>query len=48
MLLFMTVSMITPLDSTLIHIVLCLVGGILFAIGFGACSRVILRRTALV
>ena len=48
MLLFMTVSMITPLGSTAINAVLCAVGGALFAFGLGAVSRVILKRTALV
>ena len=48
MLLFMMVSMITPLSSTLINVVLCLAGGLLFAIGLGALSCVILKKTALV
>ena len=48
MLLFMTVSMITPLGSTAINAVLCAAGGALFAFGLGAVSRVILKRTALV
>ena len=48
MLLFMMVSMITPLGSTIINVVLCAVGGILFAFGLGAISRVILKKTSLV
>ena len=48
MLLFMMVSMITPLSSTLINVVLCLAGGLLFAVGLGALSCVILKKTALV
>ncbi|MBQ8311560.1 MAG: ABC transporter permease subunit [Clostridia bacterium] len=48
MLLFMMVSMITPLNSTLINVALCLVGGLLFALGLGAISRVVLKKTSLV
>lgn len=48
MLLFMMVSMITPLTSTAINVILCAVGGALFAIGLGAISNVILKKTSLV
>ena len=48
MLLFMTVSMITPLESTFINLLLCLVGGVLFAIGLGALSNTVLKKTSLV
>ena len=48
MLLFMTVSLITPLESTVINALLTLVGGLLFAVGLGAISRVILKKTSLV
>jgi len=48
MLLFMTVSLITPLGSTLLNVALCLVGGALFALGLGAISRVVLKKTSLV
>lgn len=48
MLLFMMVSMITPLNSGVIHVVLCLAGGITFAVGLGAVSKVVLKRTHLV
>ena len=48
MILFMMVSMITPLASTPIHVVLCAVGGSLFAFGLGAISRIILKKTSLV
>ena len=48
MLLFMMVSMITPLASTVINVALCAVGGALFAFGLGAISRAILRKTSLV
>ena len=48
MLLFMMVSMITPLGSTIINVVLCAVGGTLFAFGLGAISKVVLKKTSLV
>ncbi|MGN0477972.1 MAG: ABC transporter permease [Hominenteromicrobium sp.] len=48
MLLFMMVSMITPLDSGMMNVTLCLLGGVLFAVGLGAVSRVILKKTSLV
>ena len=48
MLLFMTVSLITPLSATPLHAALCLAGGILFAVGLGRYSKKILNTTALV
>lgn len=48
MLLFMTVSMITPLGSTAVHVLLCLVGGILFATGLGFAGKKVLQKTSLV
>ncbi len=48
MLLFMMVSVITPLGSTLINVALCAAGGALFALGLGAISRVVLKKTSLV
>ena len=48
MLLFMMVSMITPLDSTLMHVLLCAAGGAMFSFGLGAVSNVIMKKTALV
>lgn len=48
MLLFMMVSMITPLGSTVINVALCAAGGALFALGFGAMSKVVLKKTSLV
>jgi len=48
MLLFMMVSMITPLGSTIINVVLCAAGGALFAFGLGAISKVVLKKTSLV
>ena len=48
MLLFMMVSMITPLNSTIINVVLCAVGGALFAFGLGMVSKAVLKKTSLV
>lgn len=48
MLLFMMVSMITPLGSTMLNVVLCLAGGILFAFGLGIASNQVLKKTSLV
>ncbi|MBQ7321511.1 MAG: ABC transporter permease [Clostridia bacterium] len=48
MLLFMTVSMITPLSATALHVALCPAGGVLFASGLGAISKAVLEKTALV
>ncbi len=48
MLLFMMVSMITPLGSTLMNVILCLAGGVLFSAGLGAISTKILAKTSLV
>ena len=48
MLLFMMVSMITPLGSTIINVALCAAGGALFAFGLGAISKVVLKNTSVV
>ncbi len=48
MLLFMMVSMITPLSSTVLNVVLCLAGGAMFSFGLGAISRIVLKKTSLV
>lgn len=48
MLFFMMIPMLTPLDSTILNVILCLAGGVLFSIGFGAVSHTILRKTGLV
>ena len=47
MLLFMMVGLITPLSSTIINVLLCLAGGSLFAVGLGAISKVVLKKTSL-
>jgi len=48
MLLFMMVSMISPLSSTIINVVLCAAGGAMFAFALGAISKIILKKTSLV
>lgn len=44
MLLFMTVSLVTPLTSTGMNVVLCLAGGVCFGVGLGALSNRILTK----
>ena len=48
MLFFMMIPMLTPLDSTIMNIVLCFVGSVLFSVGFGAISNKVLGKTSLV
>ena len=48
MLLFMMVPMLTPLDSGIVNVIGCLLGGVGFSIGIGAGSNVILKKTSLV
>lgn len=48
MLLFMMVGLITPLGSTMLNVILCLAGGILFAFGLGIASNSVLKKTSLV
>lgn len=48
MLFFMMVPMLTPLDATMMNVMLCLAGGALFSVGFGAVSGRVLSATSLV
>lgn len=48
MFLFMMIPMLTPLNATILNVVLCLAGGGLFSIGLGAISNIVLRKTSLV
>ena len=48
MFLFMIISIASPLDANIIHIIVCLVGSLGFAVGLGAVSNVILKKTSLV
>lgn len=47
MLLYTMIPMVTPLNSTLLNVVLCAAGGGLFAFGLGAVSNAVLKRTSL-
>lgn len=48
MLFFMMIPMLTPLDATAMNVFICLIGGGLFNVGFGAVSNLVLKRTSLV
>ncbi|HJD22882.1 MAG TPA: hypothetical protein H9694_01920 [Firmicutes bacterium] len=48
LLLFMMVPSMTPLDSSILNVVLCLAGGALFSVGLGTVSNLVLRKTSLV
>lgn len=48
MFLFMMIPVLTPLDATIMNVLLCLAGGVLFSAGLGAVSGKILRTTSLV
>ena len=48
MLLFMMIPIVSPLDATIVNVVLSFVGGVLFSIGLGALSNVILKKSRLV
>lgn len=48
MLLFMMISIITPLNSTIVNVILCFVGSTLFNIGMSYASKAILNKTSLV
>ena len=48
MLMFMMIPIITPLNSTIINVLLCLVGTILFSVGIGFGSKAILDKSSLV
>ena len=48
MLFFMMIPMLAPLNATIMNVVLCLGGGVLFSAGFGAISNAVLRKTSLV
>jgi len=47
MLLFTMVSMITPLNATIINVILCFAGGLLFSIGIGSISNILLKKRSI-
>ena len=48
MLMFMMIPIITPLNSTIVNVLLCLGGSVLFSIGIGFGSKAILDKSSLV
>lgn len=48
MLLFMMIPSLTPLDSTVMNVVICLIGSAIFSVGLGAIGNIVLRKTSLV
>lgn len=48
MLFIMMIPMMTPLNSTMLNVLLCLAGGTLFSVGLGAASNKLLNSTSLV
>jgi len=48
MLMFMMIPIITPLNSTIVNVILCLVGSALFSVGIGVGSYFVLKKTNLV
>lgn len=48
MLLFSIIPMMSPLDATMMNVLLCLAGGILFTIAFGSLSKLILSKKDLI
>ncbi len=48
MLLFTMIPMITPLSAGILNVIMCIAGGAIFAVGLGALSNLILKKTSLV
>lgn len=48
MLLFMTIPLLTPLNATILNVLLCALGGVGFGYGLGAISNLVLKKTSLV
>lgn len=48
MFLFMMIPIVSPLDATLLHVVLSAAGGATFGFGLGAVSNAVLQKTSLV
>ena len=48
MLFFMMIPILTPLDAAITNVIMCLGGGILFSLIFGAISNVVLKKSSLV
>lgn len=48
MLFFMMIPSLTPLNSGIINVIMCLIGGMIFSVGLGAASNQVLQKTSLV
>lgn len=48
MLLFTMIPMIAPLNAGILNVIMCLAGGVIFAVGFAAISNIVLKKTNLV
>lgn len=48
MLFFMMIPMLTPLDSSIVNVLMCLIGGVIFSVGIGTISNKVLGKTDLV
>ena len=48
MFLFMMIPMLTPLNATVLNLLLCTVGGVGFGFGLGAVSNTVLKKTSLI
>ncbi len=48
MLMFMMIPIITPLNSTIVHVLLCIIGSGLFSYGIGAGSYFILKKSSII
>lgn len=46
MFMFMIIPMMTPLDATVLHVILCLAGSALFGVGLSSASTAILRNAS--
>ena len=44
MFLFMMIPMLTPLNATIMNVLLCLIGGVLLSVGMGSISQLILKK----
>lgn len=47
MLLFTMIPMVSPLNSTIVNVILSIVGGLLFSFGLGVVSKIILKKSIL-
>ena len=48
MFLFMMIPMLSPLNATIMNVILCIAGGVMLSTGLGAISNQVLKKTSLV